>query len=258
MHRHQRGERLPAVAARVLLPRRQLRRGDLQALGDEDRVVAEAVVAALLADHGCPATRRSSTCSVPSGSTSAAAHTNAAPRRSSGTSASWPSSSAVFAVVVPVPARPAGRQDAGHAVERVDGEPRVVRDGRQAGVPDRLARLEQRVLRERRPRLGRLRVLLDVREAHDLHTGDGGDQQPPQLGELARVAGGQQQPRGHRASAAACMRVSSAQPVTARSSSASRVGRSNTAPSAVPCTSTKLPSPVQTTFMSVPARTSSS
>src|SRR5690606_25100190 len=59
------------------------------------------------------------------------------------------------------------------------------------------------------------------------------------------------------ARAAACSRASSALPAAASASRASSSARENGAPSAVPCTSTKPPSPVMTTFMSVSARTSS-
>ena len=49
----------------------------------------------------------------------------------------------------------------------------------------------------------------------------------------------------------------SAMPPSARPRSASSSARVNATPSAVPCTSTKRPSPVITTFMSTSARTSS-
>ena len=62
---------------------------------------------------------------------------------------------------------------------------------------------------------------------------------------------------GAHASASRCSSVSRAVPASARSSSASSSERSKGAPSAVPCTSTSSPRPVATTFMSVPARTSS-
>ena len=78
------------------------------------------------------------------------------------------------------------------------------------------------------------------------------------LDHLVLIAGGQNDASTHRPSASCCSRVSSAQPVDARSSSASSSDRSKGTPSAVPCTSMKRPSPVQTTFMSVSAVTSSS
>ena len=52
--------------------------------------------------------------------------------------------------------------------------------------------------------------------------------------------------------------VSSAQPTAPRSTSVSSSSRLNTDCSPVPCTSTKSPAPVQTTFMSTSAVTSSS
>src|SRR5690606_14254680 len=139
--------------------------------------------------------------------------------------------------------------------------------------------LEQGVLGERHPGLDDLADLGVVLDADELGV------QPPdhvgedraQLGDLVGVAGGQDDPapgRGHGSSApaswasapatssapraACCRAVSSAHPSTARSSRASRSSRSNGSPSAVPCTSTKRPSPVITTFMSVSASTSSS
>lgn len=59
------------------------------------------------------------------------------------------------------------------------------------------------------------------------------------------------------ASAVCCMALRSEQPLAARSSRALSRSRSKGLPSAVPCTSTNSPSPVMTTFMSVPAPTSS-
>src|SRR3954454_2129959 len=53
-HRDQRREGLTAVAEGVLLRRRQLGGGHRQGVGDEDRVVAEAVRAAPLADDPAP------------------------------------------------------------------------------------------------------------------------------------------------------------------------------------------------------------
>jgi non-canonical purine NTP pyrophosphatase (RdgB/HAM1 family) len=79
---------------------------------------------------------------------------------------------------------PAVADDSGLTVDALNGMPGVLSarwSGRQAGVPDRLPGLEQRVLLEGRPGLGRLRVLLDVPETDDLHSGDGGLEQPLQL-----------------------------------------------------------------------------
>jgi hypothetical protein len=61
-------------------------------------------------------------------------------------------------VVVAVPARPAGAEHARHPAQRVHRQAGVVRDGGQAGVPDPLAGLQQRVLREREPGLRHLLV----------------------------------------------------------------------------------------------------
>ena len=59
--------------------------------------------------------------------------TKCAPRRSSGTSASWAEQQVEVGAVVAVPAGPARRQHARHAVERVDAQPGVVGDRRQPG-----------------------------------------------------------------------------------------------------------------------------
>ena len=83
------------------------------------------------------------------------------------------------------------------------------------------------------------------------------------LGQLAGIPGRHDDPGlarrpRHRPSASSCRRVSSAQPATPRSSSRSSSSRPNGSRSAVPWISTKPPSPVQTTFMSVSAAESSS
>ena len=62
---------------------------------------------------------------------------------------------------------------------------------------------------------------------------------------------------GASATISCCAATISSMPLSARPSSASSSARVNATPSAVPCTSTKRPSPVITTFMSTSARTSS-
>ena len=143
----------------------QLRGGARLAVRHEDRVVAEAAGAARGPHDPARATRRAPRSRCRPGSTSAAAQTKAAPRRSSGTSPSWASSSSRLRGVVAVPPGPAGGQHAGHAVERVHGQPRVVGHRGQAGGGDRVAGLGQRVLGERRAGLRGLRELAGRRPA---------------------------------------------------------------------------------------------
>src|SRR5690606_41445680 len=139
----------------------------------------------------------------------------------------------------------------GHAVEHVDAEPGVVGHRGQPGLPGHLAGLEQRVLLEGDAGLGHVADGGELLQPHDVEPGE----DAPQLSDLAGVAGGEQDP--HADSASCWMSVSSSHPATARSSSRSSFSRSKGAPSAVPCTSTKVPSPVMTPFMSVSAATSS-
>ncbi len=154
-------------------------------------------------------------------------------------------------------AGPTRAEDARHAVEGVDAQAAVVGDGGLAGGRrDRLG-LEQGVGREGLPGLGDLGHVGVGVQPDELD----GQPQPAEdlaeLGDLVRVACGQDHP-GHDRSASACRWVSSAQPPAARPSSRSSRARSNGSRSAVPCTSMYRPSPVITTFMSVSARTSSS
>src|SRR6202042_1053293 len=98
--------------------------------------------------------------------------------------------------------------------------------------------------------------------AGGLHLGPASLEDPGQLEQLVLVGRGQDQPgspgfavgvtfQAHVFdSASRCSLVSSAQPVTASPSSSSSSSRPNGSRSAVPWTSTKRPSPVQTTFMS--------
>ena len=154
--------------------------------------------------------------------------------------------------VVAMPPSPARREDPRHPVQRLDGESAVVRHRRQTGLAHPLERLRERVLGEGRTGL-RTRLVRrpDQRQPERL-------QDPGQLGNLALVAGGQQDgPHSDWASTAVWSALSCRIPPSARSSSASSSARENGAPSAVPCTSMMSPSPVATTFMSVSARTSS-
>src|SRR4051794_8347131 len=263
--RRQRPEGAAAVADGVLLGRFELGGGAGVALGHEDRVVAEAVLTA----------RRPHDDSVEP----ALRHALAAAGQHESGRAGEPGGAVLVGhvsqlrqeqlevrPVVAVPARPAGAEDAGRAAEHVDTQAGVVRDGRQPGGGGDGAGLEQGVAGEGRLGLG---DVWDLRERLGPDHLDAVQslvrQDAPQLDDLVRVPGGQHQPTGgaheragrSAASASCWWRASSRQPPTARSSRRSSSARSNAPRSAVPCTSTNRPSPVTTTFMSVPALTSS-
>ena len=104
--------------------------------------------------------------------------------------------------------------------------PGVVGDREQPGVREPPPGLDQRVLGERRAGLGHLGVRPATSSSPTTSTSGSAGQDAPQLGELLRVAGGQQDPASRRRPApACCSSVSSAQPATARSSSASSSSR---------------------------------
>jgi hypothetical protein len=110
-------------------------------------------------------------------------------------------------LVVAVLARPAGRQHARHAVQRVHRQPGVVGDGRQPGVSGDRVGLEQGVVGERGAGLGHVGRVRERLEPDDLHvTADPAPdpgQDPRQFGDLARVPGGE-----HHAAAAVSHRFS--------------------------------------------------
>ena len=187
-----------------------------------------------------PASRRARPAPPPAPGRTRPRRRSARLRRSSGTSASWSSSSWLFRVVRLRRARPARREHARHPVERVDAEAGVVGDRRQSGDLEPGPRLEQRVALERRLVLDRLVVRRHVVEPDHLDAGEVLGEDPLHLGELLGVAGGQEDPR-HEESASCCSRVRSAQPFSPSASSASSSARENAAPSAVPCTSTNEP-----------------
>src|SRR3954454_448118 len=152
-------------------------------------------------------------------------------------------------------AGPPGGEDARHAVEGVDAQPGVVRHGdHTSGLGDRPG-LEQSVLVERRPGLRHLGDAGEGVDGHELDRDVRLREDPAHLLDLVRVPGRQDD---HAERACAWSLASSRQPAEPRSSSESSRARSKGSRSAVPWTSTKRPSPVQTTFMSVSARTSSS
>ena len=144
------------------------------------------------------------------------------------------------------------RAHARQASERIDLEPRVFGQHRHAEHAHGRSGLEARVLEVRRSGL-------DVAEPdgkrHDLDRRAGKD-----LAGFLRLAfvGRREDDEGaHADKALRCASTSCAIPDEATASMRSSVALSNDSPSAVPCTSTKLPAPVITTFMSTSARTSS-
>ena len=93
--------------------------------------------------------------------------------------------------IVAVPTRPARRQHTRHAVQRVHRQAGIVRQADLARVARRLRGLGDRILLERRPGLRFLGEGRDVGQPQHPHPVT---QNPLQLGELLRVAGGQQHP----------------------------------------------------------------
>ena len=133
-HLGQRAQRLAAVADRVLLRRASARRwcgpGPRPGRSGRSRTRPCRAARAAAARVCRPSTR----CSRPPGSTSAAAQTNAAAAVLVGHVADLGQHQLEVGLVVAVPAGPAGAEHARHAVERVDREPGVVGDRRQAGA----------------------------------------------------------------------------------------------------------------------------
>ncbi len=131
-------------------------------------------------------------------------------------SASWSEHEPQVGLVVAVPPGPARRQHAGHAVERVDGQTGVVGDGRQAGVREPLARLDQRVVGEGRAGLGHLVVGATSSRPSTSTSGTRGARMRRSSASFLRVAGGQQRAGSSvdvtAASASCWSAASSAQP----------------------------------------------
>ena len=135
--RDERAERLPAVADRVLLLGRQLRARPRLARRARGPGRSRSRRRRAARSRACPRSVPVSTCSNPSGVTSAAAHTKRAPRCAAGTSASCASSSARFAASSPC--RPAQRAEKmpGAPPSTSTRRPGVVRDRGQARWPRR-------------------------------------------------------------------------------------------------------------------------
>ena len=197
---------------------------------------------------------RPRTTTSPPADTSALADTNAAPRRSSGTSRSCASSSALLAASSPcIPAHRADNTP-GIPFSASTSQPGIVCDTSQSRRRERITRLRQCVLLERRAGLGRLVERLDVVERHQVDPCQPcGIEHPPHLGQLLAVSACNQQanhlscrtpssapvPRAARRDRAAPTphagsRTSFSVAASAASSSLSSVERGNVAPSPVP------------------------
>ena len=161
--RDQRPEGLAAVADRVLLGVGELGGRPRLAVGHEDRVVAEPVGATRLADEVAVDLAVDTTASRPSGRTSATAQAKCAPSRSSGTSASWASTSSRFATS-PLPPDQRAERTPGMPVERVDAQAASRRRPRARRSPRTTARaLSSALLVERRLGLGDLGHVVERR-----------------------------------------------------------------------------------------------
>src|SRR5262245_4954152 len=253
------------MADRVLGRRRELAVADLLPVGQEDRVVAEAATAVRLAEQ--PTAQYADLevlVAVGQHERHGAAELRLplAVRDVTHLGQQQPVVGGVaYSAVGLRQARPARREHARHAVERVEADAGVVGEGWQAGHLDGGPGLDQGVALEGVLRLDRLVVGIDVGEAEHLDIGQLVFEYSPQLLQLPRIVAGQKDllhvpapsPNECRWS-----RVSSTQPADAKPSISSKSARSNGSPSAVPCTSTNRPPPVITTFMSVSALTSSS
>jgi hypothetical protein len=82
---------------------------------------------------------------------------------------------------------PACRTYAGHLVEHVNGQARIIGQRGQARGRDTSMGLEQRVALEGALRFGRLRIRGDISKSKDLHIGSRLCNDAPQLGQLLGV-----------------------------------------------------------------------
>ena len=239
-------QRPAPVGDRVLLGDGQLggRDAGLGVLvGDEQHVVAEPAAPPHLADHPAGHLARARRARCRRGGTNATAHAKCAPRRSSGTSASWASSSSLLRSVVPW-AGPAQRADSTPGMPLSASTHRPLSsasDGRPVAAAP--ARALSRALPSKVGWSSTGSSYAGTSSRPTTSTsGACVAQDPLHLLELLGVAGGEEDP-GHRrrrlASASCCRRVRSAQPFSASAEQRVELGRSNGAPSAVPCTSTK-------------------
>ena len=158
-------------------------------------VVAEAAGAGGGVAEGA-SSRPSTTRSVPSGRARAAAQAKWAARCSSAMSPSWARSRSRLAWSSPWRAGPAGGEDAGGAAEDVDAEAGVVGDGGEAGGLGEGVGLEEGVLGEGDA------GFLDVGDvgvgvgADEVEVEVGVGEDGPELGDLAGVAGGEDEATG--------------------------------------------------------------
>src|ERR1019366_6927542 len=158
----------------------------------------------------------------------------------------------VVGLVGRVRAGEAGGMNAGGAAERVHFQARIVREEQAGCVGGIMARFDDGVLFEGVAILDAGGNPVEVGEGLD---GDGAV--VLEFAQLPGVASGAKEPDQIRATFF-CISMIWAMPARARVTNCPICWSSNRVCSAVACTSTNLPAPVITTFMSTPARKSSS
>lgn len=171
-------------------------------------------------------------------------------------------------LVIAMPACPPGRENSRRSTQDIHCQPGIVSDSHQACCLRHGTGFEQGVLGKRDAGFSNVRAThggcvhhlgINIQPWYLI------PQKLTQLPQLSRVVSCKNQARpgslgwAHRVSARVSrwMAASWVVPSSARSRSLFSSSRSKGAPSAVPWTSTNLPVPVTTTFMSVSARTSS-
>ena len=159
-------------------------------------------------------------------------------------------------MVIAVLAGPPSGKHAGHAVELLDGQPGIIRDGHQARGGGAGAGLDERVIGKGAAVFDGLWVGFDLRKQAQFHALDARlGQDTIELGQLLRIAGGDED---YHPSAAFCAAMSSLQPFWATSSIPLSCSRPKRPCSPVPWISTKSPDSCITTLRSTSARESSS
>ena len=197
------------------------------------------------------------TCSVPSGSTAAIAQTKRAVRSGAGHVVQLAKQQFVVVGIGGLRTGPAGRPYAGHAVQHVDLETGVVGESREAGGGHTGAGLEQRIAGEGALGLGRLGVGRHVGQSEDLDVRSGLNRRSVAARRASwRCGWPDDEPggRGHRRQGRPLPlgQLGAARRAESRAACPARRGRT-ARPSAVPCTSMNLPSPLITMFMSTSA-----
>lgn len=200
-HRGQGAERPAPVADRVLGFRSEFRGRQRAAVGNEDRIVAKAVGPARLAGQrpGEDARHRPLVPRLAVAIGRQRERRDADELGAAGADvAELAKHEAQVGLIVAVPARPAGREHARHAVQRVHAQARVVGDRGQAGIGGDGTGLEQRVVGKREAGLGDVGRAGERLEA-DQAVGEAfGVQDAGKLGDLAGVTRRKHQARGAR------------------------------------------------------------